>query len=147
MGAHVQRYNGKRRVEHCGYPQISYSYVKNVWKMSLTILLFSLDWAASPRPRRTERTVGPGGLQTRCMVPTLWCVTWSLTACSPSGSKAAETPCSAPTALRSPSTPPLHLVSSTRLLTFSRKCIAHVGLFPPMMGVCSWSVLWVLSWT
>lgn len=74
---------------------------------------FSPDSGArvSPHPRRTVRTVGSGGLQTECMDPALWCVTWSLTACTRSGCEAAGTPCSAPTVLRSPSTHHLHLVS------------------------------------
>lgn len=72
---------------------------------------------ASPRPRRMVRTVTSGGLQTGFTGPALWCVTWTLTACMPSECEAAGTPCSAPTALRSPSTHHPHLVSLTATVT------------------------------
>lgn len=65
---------------------------------------------ASPRPTRMARTAGSGGLRTGCMDPARWCLIWTLTACTPSESEAAGTPCSAPTAPRSPSTHPLHPV-------------------------------------
>lgn len=115
-------------------------------------LFFPPDSAAqvNPRPRRTARTVGSGGRQTECMVRALSCVTWRPTACTLSGSEAAGTPCSAPTAPRSPSTHhlrPVSLRGVVRLFHYVEKMFFCKGfILFSQWGLCSLSVLWVLSW-
>lgn len=74
--------------------------------------------------------VSPGGLRRGCTGPARSCATWTLTVCTPSESEAAGTPCSAPSARRSPSTHRLHLVS-VRDVTFILTMGGGEG------GVCS----------
>lgn len=70
-----------------------------------------LGGATCPRHRRMGRRAGAGGLQRGFTAPAQSCVSWTLRVCTPSEFGAAGTPCSAPTAQRSPSTHRLHLVS------------------------------------